>query len=361
MTNTLHAYGLAHRGCSIGTQPNGFDHFEDVDKAATGFYSVVYYAEELTADQIRDYELTPITEELKTEAPEPVAEEEPKKEAPEKDLTIENEDDLTAMINEEGLLQVAFWMLKGHDNRTLIMWAGIEAGIFTASDLSAFLFLGKMPHYHTFNDWKRRGYIVKKGSKAAFSCRIWDYKTSKAGTYTAEEAAEMNAIMINADGSEVKEGDPKTHSQWYKFTAYFFGLDQVEKINLETVKLPNDCTRRTENGREIIEGNTKEINETLKAAGYTWHKKNRYWFRTIAEPVAEETAEPETTEEVTTPEGLAVGMKFKDSEGNTRTITELTDAMVTFDDGLSSIIDFGTVRTVTAVLTHLGSGAEYIA
>lgn len=353
MMKKLFAYGLSKRGCSIGTQPNGFDHFEDVDKAATGFYSVVYYAEELTADQIRDYELTPITEELKTEEPETLEE-------PEKDLVIENEDDLAAMIKDEGLLQVAFWMLKGHDNRTLIMWAGIEAGIFTASDLSAFLFLGKMPNYHTFNEWKRRGYIVKKGSKAAFSCRIWDYKTSKAGTYTAEEAAEMNAIMINADGSEVKEGDEKKHSQWYKFTAYFFGLDQVEKVNFEALELPEDCTRRTENGREIVEGNTKDIKEQLKASGYTWHRKNRYWFRTIAEPVAEETTEPETTEEAT-PESVAVGMKFKDSEGNTRTITELTDAMVTFDNGMSSIIDFGTVRTVSAVLKHLGSGAEFIA
>ena len=348
------AYGLAKRGCSIGTQPSGFDHFEDVDKETTGFYSIVYYENELTADQIRDYELTPITEELKTEEPETL-------EAPEKDFVIETEEDLNAMIKDEGLLQVAFWMLKGHDNRTLIMWAGIEAGVFTASDLSAFLFLGKMPHYHTFNEWKRRGYIVKKGSKAAFSCRIWDYKTSKAGTYTAEEAEQMNAIMINADGSEVKEGDTKTHSQWYKFTAYFFGLDQVEKVNFEALELPEDCTRRTENGREIVEGNTKDIKEQLKAAGYTWHRKNRYWFRAIAEPVAEEASEEATQEMPTTPESLAVGMKFKDSEGNTRTITELTDAMVTFDNGLSSIIDFGTVRTVTAVLTHLGSGAEFIA
>lgn len=54
MTNTLFAYGLSHRGCSIGTQPNGFDHFEDTDKATTGFYSIVYYAEELTADQITE-------------------------------------------------------------------------------------------------------------------------------------------------------------------------------------------------------------------------------------------------------------------------------------------------------------------
>jgi hypothetical protein len=274
MDKKLFAYGLSHRGCSIGTQPNGFDHFEDTDKTTTGYYSIVYYAEELTPDQISDYELTPITEEVKPATTEEAT----------KDYVIESPEDLTKMINEDGLLSVASFMLKGHDNRTLIMWAGIEAGVFTADDLSNYLWLSKMPAYHTFNEWKRNGYIVKKGSKAAFNCRIWDYKTSKKGTYTAEEAASMNAMMINADGSQIKEGDPKMHSQYYKFNAYFFGPDQVEKINRDSVNLPDDCTRRTEDGREIIEGNTKEIKELLKAAGYQWHRKNKYWFRAASIP-----------------------------------------------------------------------------
>jgi hypothetical protein len=275
MMNTLFAYGLSHRGCSIGTQPNGFDHFEDCDKATTGFYSIVYYAQELTTEQISDYELTPIKE---APAPAPEVKKEAKKEKPE-EVVISSVEDLTKMINDDGLLQVAAWMLNGHDNKTLIMWAGIEAGVFNADDLANYLFKCRMPEYHTFNEWKRRGYIVKKGSKAAFSCRIWDYKTTKKGTYTADEAEKLNAIMINSDGSKVKEGDPKMSSDYYKFNAYFFGLDQVEKINYQDVSIPDDCTKRTEDGREIIEGNTKEIKELLKAAGYQWHRKNKYWFR----------------------------------------------------------------------------------
>ena len=272
----LFAYGLSHRGCSIGTQPSGFDHFEDVDKATTGFYSVVYYAEELTPDQISDYELTPITAELP--APEPVKKE-AKKATKEETETIKTPEDLAALISKEGLEATAYFMCHGNNNRNLIMIAGIEAGVFTADDLTAYLFRGVMPQYHTFNEWKRNGYIVKKGSKAAFNCRIWDYKTSKKGTYTAEEAAAMNTMIINADGSQIKEGDPKMHSQYYKFNAYFFGADQVEKINYQALNLPDDCTKRTEDGREIIEGNTKEIKEMLKAAGYQWHRKNKYWFR----------------------------------------------------------------------------------
>lgn len=271
MMNKLFAYGLSNRGCSIGTQPNGFDHFEDTDKATTGFYSIVYYENELTADDIKNYELTPITEEVKTEPETPAEAKEEK--------TISSPEELEELIKEEGLELAAMMMLRSQTNSNLIMIAGIDAGVFTASDLSAFLFMGMMPNYHTFNEWKRHGYIVKKGSKAAFSCRIWDYKTSKKGEYTAEEAATMNSIIHNADGSEVKEGDPKMHSQYYKFNAYFFGADQVEKINYESVNLPDDCTRRTEGDTEIIEGNTKDIKEMLKAAGYTWHRKNKYWFR----------------------------------------------------------------------------------
>lgn len=275
MEKKLFAYGLSHRGCSIGTQPSGFDHFDDVDKDATGYYSIVYYAQELTADQISEYELTPITEPIKAAEPAKEAKKADKKE----EKTISTPDELTAYINEVGVEVAAFALCTAQNNRNLIMCAGIDAGVFTAADLEAFLFNGQMPEYHTFNEWKRNGYIVKKGSKAAFSCRIWDYKTSKKGEYTAEEAAAMNAMIINADGSEVKEGDPKTHSQYYKFNAYFFGPDQVEKVNREAVNLPDDCTKREEDGREIIEGNTKEIKEMLKAAGYQWHRKNKYWFR----------------------------------------------------------------------------------
>jgi len=274
----MYKYGLSKRGCSIGTQPSGFDHFEDTDKKETGFYSVVYYAEALTDQQIKEYELTPITEEI-TQDEHKEATKEATKEEKEAPKEITSPEELATLIEQEGLEMVAFWMLKDQNNRNLIMQAGIEAGIFTAADLTDFLFSGRMPEYHTFNEWKRHGYIVKKGSKAAFSCRIWDYKTSKAGTYTKEEADMMNAMMINADGSEVKEGDAKTHSQFYKFSAYFFGADQVEKLNYTDVTLPNDCQKRTENGREIITGNTKEIKEQLKAAGYQWHGKNKYWYR----------------------------------------------------------------------------------
>lgn len=50
-------YGMIRRGYSIGCQPNGVIHFEDVDKKETGFYSIITYLRELTDEEIEKYEL----------------------------------------------------------------------------------------------------------------------------------------------------------------------------------------------------------------------------------------------------------------------------------------------------------------
>ena len=50
-------YGMIKRGYSIGCQPAGVIHFEDVDKKETGFYSIISYLRELTDEEIEKYEL----------------------------------------------------------------------------------------------------------------------------------------------------------------------------------------------------------------------------------------------------------------------------------------------------------------
>lgn len=47
------------------------------------------------------------------------------------------------------------------NNIALIEAAAIAAGI------------AETEIYHTFNEWKKAGYIVKKGEKAAFKATIW--------------------------------------------------------------------------------------------------------------------------------------------------------------------------------------------
>lgn len=70
--------------------------------------------------------------------------------------------------------------------------------------------------FHTFAEWKRMGYSVKKGQHAALTCQLWKY-TEKPGK-AAREAAE-------AAGQDAPETDP----HFYMATAHLFHALQVEK------------------------------------------------------------------------------------------------------------------------------------
>ena len=70
--------------------------------------------------------------------------------------------------------------------------------------------------FHTFAEWKRLGYSVKKGQHAAITCDLWKY-TDKPGK-AAREAAE-------AAGTDAPETDP----HFYKAKSHLFHALQVEK------------------------------------------------------------------------------------------------------------------------------------
>ena len=66
--------------------------------------------------------------------------------------------------------------------------------------------------FHTFAEWKRMGYSVKKGQHAALTCQLWKY-TDKPGK-AAREAAE-------ADGKDAPETDPHFYmTKAHLFPAY---------------------------------------------------------------------------------------------------------------------------------------------
>ncbi|WP_317335991.1 hypothetical protein [Dysosmobacter welbionis] len=67
---------------------------------------------------------------------------------------------------------------------------------------------------HTFPEWKRMGYSVKKGEKAAIKTRLWKYTTQP--TKAAREAAELAG----------KEPDADPH--YYLAPAYLFTAAQVQ-------------------------------------------------------------------------------------------------------------------------------------
>ena len=72
--------------------------------------------------------------------------------------------------------------------------------------------------FHTFAEWKRMGYSVKKGQHAALVCNLWKY-TDKPGKAAREAAA--------AAGEDAPESDP----HFYMAKAHLFHALQVEKIS----------------------------------------------------------------------------------------------------------------------------------
>lgn len=74
-------------------------------------------------------------------------------------------------------------------NNEIIYSEAIAAGIYTQEQADAILASGHALPLHTFPEWKRLGYSVKKGEKAAVKTRLWKYTTQP--TKAAREAAEL--------------------------------------------------------------------------------------------------------------------------------------------------------------------------
>ena len=80
---------------------------------------------------------------------------------------------------------------------------------------------GDLP-FHTFQEWKSRGYSVKKGEHAIFTALLWRFtnKPSKA-TIEAAEAAGNEEIGENP--------------HYYKKLSHLFAANQVEPMKQRTV------------------------------------------------------------------------------------------------------------------------------
>lgn len=79
-----------------------------------------------------------------------------------------------------------------------------------------FLALLAADTFHTFAEWKRLGYSIKKGQHAALTCQLWKY-TDKPGR-AARAAAE-------AAGTDASETDP----HFYLAKSHLFHALQVDK------------------------------------------------------------------------------------------------------------------------------------
>lgn len=72
---------------------------------------------------------------------------------------------------------------------------------------------------HTFNGWKARGYMVKKGEKSNIKFDIWKYSVKKKKGEEEREDEEKQVIEVSTE---------KGRMFWK--TSYFFTASQVKKI-----------------------------------------------------------------------------------------------------------------------------------
>ena len=94
-------------------------------------------------------------------------------------------------------------------NREIIIGEAILHNIFTEEEILEHLETrGELP-LHTFAAWKARGYVVKKGEKAAIQTRLWKYRKS---------------VKPN------DKGEAEENENCYLCKAFLFTKEQVERI-----------------------------------------------------------------------------------------------------------------------------------
>lgn len=99
-------------------------------------------------------------------------------------------------------------------NFDIITNAAIEAGIYTEEQIKEMISKGGDVPLHTFKEWQRIGYQVRKGEHAKLTCYIWRMN-NKTSTMT------INGIEQEND-----------ESHYYKTKAFFFTAEQVDKITV---------------------------------------------------------------------------------------------------------------------------------
>ena len=97
-------------------------------------------------------------------------------------------------------------------NFEIIANSAIAEGIYTKEQVEAIIGQGFRLPLHTFAEWKRMGYAVKKGEKARMTCRIWKF--------------------TDKEVEQTEDVEEQTDSHYYLTKAFFFTREQVEEIKV---------------------------------------------------------------------------------------------------------------------------------
>lgn len=100
-------------------------------------------------------------------------------------------------------------------NEEIIYKAAINAGIFSETEAQKYVRSGRRLPLHTFAEWAKHGYTVKKGEHAALTVRLWRKKCVKP--------------VKASDGNEAKEAEVDGGG-YYLVTAFLFTGGQVDQI-----------------------------------------------------------------------------------------------------------------------------------
>ena len=99
-------------------------------------------------------------------------------------------------------------------NEEIIYRASISAGIISEEEAQKFAQSGRRLPIHTFAEWKKHGYNVKKGEHAALKVRLW----RKKGVNPDKVSDDKEAVEVEPDGDG-----------YYLVTACLFTGGQVEQ------------------------------------------------------------------------------------------------------------------------------------
>lgn len=106
-------------------------------------------------------------------------------------------------------------------NNEIIINQAIAHGIYTKAEAQAIVAAKGCLPIHTFAEWKKAGYSVKRGEHAAITCDLWKY-TERPGK--AAKAARAEAAKAGQNSPDADAPDP----HYYMAKAHLFTRDQVK-------------------------------------------------------------------------------------------------------------------------------------
>ena len=116
-------------------------------------------------------------------------------------------------------------------NNEIIINQAIAHGIYTKAEAQAIVAAKGCLPIHTFAEWKKAGYSVKRGEHAAITCDLWKY-TERPGK--AAKAARAEAAKSGQNGPDADAPDP----HYYMAKAHLFTLDQVKPAGQDDAPKP---------------------------------------------------------------------------------------------------------------------------